>query len=503
MIYESQSRAYMNFIIDEAYNQEVMAKYIEEALLWTSGDISNKALLSLNEDLKTTVKDKFSKLWEKLKEIVRKVVGTISNFASSNQGFLEKNKEIITGKVVKYVDSLDMYPYTDGIKKMGATQIKEFDYEKVKNIDPDNFSQSVVHQYFGINEIESTMEDFQDKLVDLFRGAPQEKTYSAKELNLSDMYDFCYNYKTSIVNMLDKEQKIIDNSYNKIISALSKIKLNPSNESYLFDEEVPFSLFFEQYMIVNEEDGKPDDTNQHQDAEKSSDNTNNKPQQKASSYLKDKAIDNNKTNQPKNGELEKDVDNSADNFNKIEEQARIWFNAASSILEAKTKVCKEIYDTYFNIMKKHVASYVGQAKDDKDGNTPTKNTTDYNNNLTDDAKKALDNQKNIQDVQIRYKDNNNNQTNADDYVIQITSTDNNGNNIVQYQDVGSVYKADSKRDYKPKSIKVYKDGKTGLWKIGRQYDDGNGGTTKVQFRYITPDGAVDNSNDYKDNNKVG
>lgn len=512
MNYELQESVYKNFLIDEAFNQFMMGKYIEEAIMWTSNNMSYDKLKSLNEDVKTKVKDRLKKIWETVKEKLREAVNRIKNFASSRQKFLENNEDIIKKKVVKYQDEFDLYPYAEGIKRIGNARIVEYNYERVKDFDLNNYSQSVLHDYFKL-DLESDKEDLKDKCVDYFRGGNSTKTYSNKQINMSDMYDFCINYKTKITDVLESDEKKIDTTYDKAISQLTKVKIEDKskNEFYLFQNEPVKSYFFNEYMVpVNEADPpqqpqpnqpKPTPSNP---TEREKDGTNNTPVRKAAQHMADNKMDNSKTQHAKDGEMEKEVDNNQENYDQLSEKIETWCTTATSILSAKKTVCEEIYNTYMKIIEKHVKSYTGQSPDDKTGNTSAKNVTDYNNdNLDADAKAALTKQEGIQSVEIRYKADNADQDKGDGYVLKITKVENNTTTVL-YQDVGTLYKA-ANLDYVPHSVKIKHDENNGgLWKISRKYKNPDGSITKDRFIYIDGTrGNVDAAQvGYDDGNKT-
>lgn len=521
MNYELQESVYKNFLIDEAFNQFMMGKYIEEAIMWTSNTMTYDKLKSLNEDVKTKVKDKLKEIWNKVKEKLREAVNRIKNFASSRQKFLENNEDIIKKKVVKYQEEFDLYPYAEGIKRIGNARIVEYNYERVKDFDLNNYTESVLHKYFHLDGIESDKEDLKDKCVDYFRGGNATKTYTNKQINMSDMYDFCVNYKTKITDVLESDEKKIDSTYDKAISQLTKVKIEDkaNNEFYLFQDEPVKSYFFNEYMVPMDEAApnpnqpKPT-TKQHpqpnpnptppNSTERTSDGTNNTPVRKASQHLADNKMDNNNTQHAKDGEMEKEVDNNQEKYDQLSEKIETWCTTATSILSAKKTVCEEIYNTYMKIIEAHVKSYTGQSPDDKTGNTSAKNVTDYNNeNLDADAKAALQKQEGIQSVEIRFKDDNTNQDNADKYALKITKVENN-NTTVLYQDVGALYKA-ANQEYVPQSIKVRQDTKNGgLWKLSRKYKNSDGSITKDRFIYIDGTrGNVDAAQvGYNDSNKI-
>lgn len=509
MNYELQESVYKNFLIDEAFNQFMMGKYIEEAIMWTSNNMSYDKLKSLNEDVKTKVKDRLKKIWETVKEKLREAVNRIKNFASSRQKFLENNEDVIKKKVVKYKEDFDLYPYAEGIKRIGNARIVEYNFERVKDFDLNNYSQSVLHDYFKL-DLESDKEDLKDKCVDYFRGGNSTKTYTNKQINMSDMYDFCINYKTKITDVLESDEKKIDTTYDKAISQLTKVKIEDKskNEFYLFQNEPVKSYFFNEYMVpVSEVDNQNPPPGGDKPQEREKDGTNNTPVRKASQHMADNKMDNSKTQHAKDGEMEKEVDNNQEKYDQLSEKIETWCTTATSILSAKKTVCEEIYNTYMKIIEAHVKSYTGQSPDDKTGNTSAKNVTDYNNaNLDDNAKAALAKQKGIQSVEARYTTANADETDGNGYAIKITMDDGNGSTTTLYQKVADMYPADSKLTYLPFSLKVKHDENNGgLWKLCRKYKNSDGSITKDRYIYIDGSrGNVDSTQvGYDDGNSLG
>lgn len=517
MNYELQESVYKNFLIDESFNQYMMGKYIEEAIMWTSNNMSYDKLKSLNEDVKTKVKDRLKKIWETIKEKLREAVNRIKNFASSRQKFLENNEDVIKKKVVKYQEEFDLYPYADGIKRIGNSRIVEYNFEKVKNFDLEDYSKSVLHDYFKL-DLESDKEDLKDKCIDYFRGGNTTKTYTNKQINMSDMYDFCINYKTKITDVLESDERKIDTTYEKAISQLSKVKIedSPSNEFYLFQNEPVKSYFFNEYMVPMDEAApnpnqpnpqtKPQPNQPATPGEREKDGTNNTPVRKASQHMADNKMDNANTQHAKDGEMEKEVDNNQEKYDQLSEKIETWCTTATSILSAKKTVCEEIYNTYMKIIEKHVKSYTGQSPDDKEGNTSAKNVTDYNNeNLDADAKAALQKQEGIQSVEVRFTSGNDDEQDGNGYALKITKTENN-NTTVLYQNAGNLYPSNKDVAYLPFSIHAKHDEKNGgLWKLCRKYKNKDGSITKDRYIYIdgTKGDTDPTASGYDDANSLG
>lgn len=520
MNYELQESLYQNFLIDEAFNQFMMSKYIEEAIMWTSNNMTYDKLKSLNEDVKTKVKDKLQKIWNTVKEKVREAVNRIKNFASSRQKFLQNNEEVIKKRVVKYKEEFELYPYADGIKRIGNAKIVEYDFAKVSKLDLEDYTGSVLHGYFHLDELECDKEDLKDKCIEYFRGGNTTKTYTNKQINLSDMYDFCINYKTRITDVLEADEKKIDASYDRAIAQLSKVNVDEDkakNEFYLFQNEPVKSYFFDEYMLPYTEADGDNGNNQNPPpggdnnkpptpSERVKDSTNNTAVRNASQHIANNKMDNNNTKHAKDGEMEKEVDNNQEKYDNLNKQIETWCTTATSILSAKKTVCEEIYNTYMKIMEDHVKSYTGQSANDKTGETTTKNVTDYNNaNLDADAKAALQKQEGIQSVEVRYTSTNGDEQDGNGYALKITKVENN-NTTVLYQKVADLYPAAKDVDYLPFSIHPKHDEKNGgLWKLCRKYKNKDGSITKDRYIYIdgTKGDTDPTSSGYDDANSVG
>lgn len=506
MEYQSQKTIYETFLLNEACEQQLMQSYIEEAIGWTSGTMNREMLQSINEKFSETIKEKFKKIWEKIKEIFLKITNGIRNFLSSKQGFLERNKDIILQKKVTYTEEVEMYNYDEGIKRMGQTKLKYFEYEKVRDtINPKDYTNTVLHGYFGFNQFQCTKDDLLDVAKDYFRGGAEEKTFKAAQLNMTNMYNYCVDYKEKILKTLEGDKAVIDKSYDNIVNALGKLdsSANSNNESFLFNNKI-YSNFLESFVFneANDEEmtsggGNPDP-----------DETNDESKRKASDYLSSKKMEKGKDKQPEEGQLKNDlVKRDSKEYDAFNEKCGEYFDTANYIIQAKLAVAKEMYEKYFKIIKEHVKSYNGQAKDDEEGKTGKKTGTDYNNDLTPKAKEAIKNQEGITDVQIRFGAGNDDQSDPNKYFIRINYTKN-GQNETSTQSVADNYASDVDKhrnnglEYVPYSTTVAKE--NDIWKIKRTFQ--NTTTNKKVFKtlYIDPNkNDVSDESLYIDANKVG
>lgn len=481
MNYEYQNLDYTLFLIKEAYNQRQMDLWIQEALMWTSDTFTKDKLDSLNESLKDTLKEKFVKMWEAIKKAFRKVYHGIGNFMKKDETFLEDNKDIIIGKKVIFTESIDLYPYEEGIKRMVAYPIPEFNYDQVKNNISDDEAdfQKTLTTYFKIgSKITANKDDLREKCEDFFRGGP-EKTYNASDLNMTHIYNTCIDYKKTIKGALEKDVNVIEKTDEKMKLALDKVNIN--NESSYFNDEPSYSNFFETYITEADAPGGDQQQGGQQQGASSggqgnavpekdgiSNKTNNAAVTKTGEAIKNSSMDKSKVDTKSGEEITKDVNNNKEEYDKLVAKCELYTSIASSIAQAKVTVFSEMYKTYMDIIHKHYNSYSGQAKDDKEGNRAKSAAVDYNNGLSPEAEKALENQKGVTNVEVRATDANKDNKNPNGYVIKITVKGDDGEEVPVYQSVQNIYPAKDENNFVAGSAKPLK--KDGIWKLVRKYN---------------------------------
>lgn len=499
MDYENQNNAYKTFLMNEAYEQEIMDLYIEEAITWASGEMTEEKLLYFQESVKDKAKEKFKGAWEAIKKAIRTVTGRIANFFKSQKSFLEDNKDIIISKKLKYKEDFDLYPYTEGLRRI-AVKTAAFDYSKVSALNPEgDYGKLVVKGYFEL-PFECTKDDLADKCDDYFRGG-DEKTYQANEINMTDLYNTCYDYEEKIEKPLKNDLAVIEDAQNKMINAMDKVKV--TSESFLFSDEpqIIYSQFLESYIIFNEED---------QDAnapEKETDNlqtrSNNPAVHKSGDLVKNNKMNKSDNNYGKDGQIEKDINGDKEKWNKLNEQCELYISTAKIITNSKLKIAEEIKNKYWEIIENHVKDYIGQSKDDKEGDKPRDTGTDYANITDPEVKKALNNQKGIEKVTLAYKTGNEKNDKKNDYYIKIEYINNEGKNDIKVQDVNAIYpNNDNNIRFIPGSARVVRDKKTNVYRLFRSYWDMSSGKSvkKTLAAFINLNKANVASDQFPDSN---
>lgn len=473
MDYQSQDLVYNSFLLEQIYEQQRMENFIQEAILWTSGEMDIDKLNSINEVSMDSIKEKFKKLWEKIKEMVRKAINGFRNFFSTKENYLTRNKDIIIGKKITYTEEIDMYPYDEGIKRIGNCPIPAFDYTKIQSIDPDKYTETVLHGYFKLNALNCSKDELIDSAKEYFRGG-DEKTYKAEQVNMTNIYNYCVDYKEKILKPLENDEKVIADASAKISKQLSIKDLKDDgtsnkNESVYFSPTIAYSEFFEKYFVEADEEM----TDGAGATKTTGDTTNNTAVNKAGTQVKNNAMKKGDFKGPT--DTDKEGIKTTSQHTEISKKCSEYSDTAMYLTTAKLAIAKEIFEFYWKIIKKHVASYGGQASDDTEGKSPVKTGTDYNNDLTPAAKQAQKDQNGIQSIEIRTASGNDDASDENNYIIRINYVDDQGTNQVLDQDVSVSYPTDKAKNTKENleflagQISVGKDTKTNLWKISRKF----------------------------------
>lgn len=217
-----QECAYRQYLINKANCQRQLRGMVVEAAILSDNQISISEkvdkLYALNEGLGDSVKDawgKFkaflSKIWQKFSEFIARTVNT-------DKGYLERYKDIILHRKWKD-DQKDLEidaQYTVGITRLSQFTVATPTADDVNNKLTGNddtdlkFYQKKLMPAYGSN----TTVEFPDFCKHWFKGGDGKggkHNLTSGEINFTDMYNFCYNYK-KIYNNLNKNQGIMQNA---------------------------------------------------------------------------------------------------------------------------------------------------------------------------------------------------------------------------------------------------------------------------------------------------
>lgn len=358
---------YEMYLATSIAEQASMERYVNECLQLSESNISVEKVFTLNENLAEKVKTGFTKLMNTIVKIWNKFLENMNTLVKSDKGYLEKYKDVIIKKQLKDV-KYTMYNYQDGLKKLNSCEIPAFNYNIMKDhlVDKNTFINSQI-SFKNIASTNKTKEEpnMLDLAKTVFRGGPDTEAISSEQLNMTDIFNYCYNYKDT-AKLIEKDITYIQKAGSDAISLIDKMvrEKKIKNESNLFNNTF-YSVVYEQ--MLNEVEIENGDSSQGSTPNVSS-STDNDP---SKSY--------NKINKDKDVKMkEKDI-SSDDVAKEISDKVNVYLKVCGDVLAAKQSIAEEAYKEYMSIIKYHVRELIGNK--DKD-NTKVKDTS---SNQTDDS----------------------------------------------------------------------------------------------------------------------
>ena len=361
-------KARYNGIVQEAY------KLARNEMILTLEDAE-----MIHEGISDTVSNGISRLINSIVSIVEKFINEARKLSGANEKWLmnsEVKKCILNEKPLKDYE-YTMYKYQDSEQKIMGCKVPNFNFTALeKSLESED---TFVQRYFkGIYQASQNIKKDQNKetkkisylipALDYFRGGSQESTVKQSELNMSDMYNYCLDYK----NIKSKIQEDVNNVKAAAKEAINKAKeVSKESVTDLYDGTFIYkSLLNEALERVDPEQKtteKVDDKKDENQQSKPSDNYNN-------------------TEKGNSNDINKDKVEKSGGLDEISKKIQIYLRVSCDILSAKLRVHEEMYNKYMAIMRAHV-------KDHKKGND---NNTDNQNNQENqqkeqDSKKNLDN----------------------------------------------------------------------------------------------------------------
>lgn len=239
--------AWMQFLAEEELQQAELNKYISECLYFSEGTNVIAGLRSLNE----AISDKISSAWDKVLDFLRrmwaKFVQNMSAAFSDQKDYLEKYKDIILSRPVKFGDSFTMFKLDQGVKNIVATPVPTIDAGKLDRIpvkeegkeDDANYKKALDKMrtdYFipawgnGAGNNNPDGEDFAQWAVTFFKGAiGGEVSVNASALNMTDMYNYCHDWE-KIKAILDKDITAINKTSAAFTAEIKKVQADIAQE---------------------------------------------------------------------------------------------------------------------------------------------------------------------------------------------------------------------------------------------------------------------------------
>lgn len=367
------------FLAEQQYEDERLRTYIENCVTLANGRrTSVREMTYVNEAIGETVKNFFTKILNIIKSIWAKFVESLDRLISNTQDYLIKYKDIILKKKAPDV-TYTMYNYPEGLKALVNAAVPPFNFQTMQPYLDGEHQEKFLKQYSPFKEclIPNSDATYPEQYKATFRngkGKADEKIeITASDLNMKDIYDYCYSYK-SIKDKLQKDINTIDKASvdaNNIIAKRQKDKTGQKlvdPEELKKDEEKTngnnesASMYDRTSRFVNELQVTSNDDN-NGSTQKVQDTSAQSSTFKANNTNIQQAADNNKE------QSDNALNTVTGEVDTVVKQINVYFDSAKELLGAKQTVCEEIFKEYMAIIKYHVRYYVGHQDKNKSAET--------------------------------------------------------------------------------------------------------------------------------------
>lgn len=389
---------YQLFLAEQYAEQAELEMYINESILISEGTNTFNNIDIIHESFVDKVKEAIKKFLQAIANMWHKFTESMDTLLKTDKAYLEKYKDIILKKQ-PIESTYTIHDYFDSKGKGQGTKLllnSPIPMINLNNMDTELESDEKFLSTHFQKFIQGAKAPY--NLSDLakakFRGNDGEEIeYEARRLNMTDLYNYCYNYK-KLDDLISKDIKNIQNTTGDILMKVDKMVRDGAikNESaLLYGINQYLSTVYESYIheanptrTIKDNDSKPGEANKSGDNNQQSgqsSNTNNQQSHRetnpAQAYKKTEKGDSNQ-------ELNNDK-----TAKELSEKAKRYLKICGEFLGAKQSIAEETYKAYMSIIKTHVRDHVGK-KNDSRSNKSADIASDYNN-TTNDSNKQNDN----------------------------------------------------------------------------------------------------------------
>ena len=211
--------AYANFLFEQERNTIKLNAFISECLCIAEGGNIYDGIKAINEG----ISDKAGSAWDKVMDFLRRMWGkfveNMTNLFNSNGYYLEKYKDIILKKPIKFTEKITMPNYFNGIKNIVGVKIPLLNVQSLERIPlnaedktgMDNLRTEFMNAWRNGKPADNPNgKEFKAWAVDYFKGlGTGEVDFTASQINMTDMYNFCHDTK-NITSTLEKDKSAIE-----------------------------------------------------------------------------------------------------------------------------------------------------------------------------------------------------------------------------------------------------------------------------------------------------
>lgn len=218
MIVNEFSLDYEIFEESLIYQESNLMSYLSECVALESGDIEH--LRGISEGAIDSIKEFFHNLIEKIKNVVKKFVTRVSQMLMTNNAFLEKYKKTILGNEFKDRE-LTMYRYDVNKLENGFQIPSNFNFNEFKemSISDEDFEKQFIKKY--LKDLKADSDDSIKEQITTAICGEEEVTMKMRELNRTNMFNFCANYEKNI-KAIEDAQSDVDKSFSRLQTELER-----------------------------------------------------------------------------------------------------------------------------------------------------------------------------------------------------------------------------------------------------------------------------------------
>ena len=367
---------YAQYLIEMTAEEEKL-KGFTEALIGVHEGTSIDNLMAIREG----VGDKINGVWEKFKGFLERIWAKFMNYANKailNQvEYLEQYKDIILNR--KPSDfAFEMTDYPAGIQRMGSVSIPVFK-TVIDKVTTEPTDTSFMHTIIGEYDDKTPWPTF---CAQFFEGGTVQKPANLQNMNMTDLYNYCHDFKSRILSNIEKDQKTLQGTLDSIrgdITSASQAAAKPAaapevkkpvegstGESFIDDS---YKHFFVEAMTI----GKPDDNKDNGTAKAptstqtagNSTVTNQSSTKLGSTTGTNTGVSSLKTTtDAKGADTSAQVDTKgqdSEQLKTLEEKLKNYDTVAAGVLTGKLQAAQNIFNDYMKLIKIHIQQQTGKG----------------------------------------------------------------------------------------------------------------------------------------------
>ena len=233
--------AYANFLFEQERNIIKLNAFISECLCIAEGGNIYDGIKAINEG----ISDKAESAWDKVMDFLRRMWGkfveNMTNLFNSNGYYLEKYKDIILKKPIKFTEKITMPNYFNGIKNIVGVKIPLLNVQSLERIPlnaedktgMDNLRTEFMNAWRNGKPADNPNgKEFKAWAVDYFKGlGTGEVDFTASQINMTDMYNFCHDSK-NITSTLEKDKSAIERANKEFADEVKNVMSKADKDGY-------------------------------------------------------------------------------------------------------------------------------------------------------------------------------------------------------------------------------------------------------------------------------